>query len=190
MSGRGSHVKAKPEHGTSDPVDHHLALYERELAAGLFSASAERRYESLVYRARLTVFHSGHCLCVTTHRGGLSEAVVPVKVTLPSTGLIAELGCSGERNFDHEVPELGLHYSVELSGERLGRADFQQVCFDLLSAAEDENAVVVRGTPGTMGDSVSVVEVARLSGELHAIAVHADATSGSVIRTVTLVKVI
>ena len=109
---------------------------------------------------------------------------------MPSNGLIAELGCSGERNFDHELPELGLHYSVELTGERLGRADFQQVCFDLLSAAEDERAVVVRGTPGTMGDSVSVVEVARFSGEIHATAVHADATSGTVLRTVTLVRVV
>jgi hypothetical protein len=190
MSGRGRHLKSKAHRGTSDPVDHHLALYERELAPGLFSSSVERRYESLVYRARLTVFHSGHCLCVMTHRGALCEAVVPVKLPLPATGLIAELGCSGERNFDHEVPELGLHYSVELTGERLGRADFQQVCFDLLSAAEDENAVVVRGTPGTMGDSVSVVEVARFSGEIHATAVHADATSGTVLRTVTLVRVV
>ncbi len=164
---------------------HHQILYRRALHPELFALKGRRSVRHGGYDLESWLMQGGHMLRFQ-HKGFCcTELVTNQDSGLPTTGAVATFPCIGEKDYDHAFPESGVKYVTTMQTETLSENLYEATFKDMLSLAEETDAVLHTWAEAD-GQGLSMVELQRYAGEVHAQAYHMIPSSGLVLRTQTI----
>ncbi len=160
-------------------------LYERPLHPELFELRDRRVVRHDGYELECWLFAGGHALRFGMGEACYIEVISPTKLVLPEAHLVEGFPCVSEHETDQHFPKDEVGYINTIQSEQLGENLFRATFDEMLDYAHEADAMVHRWE-GDAGPSMSIVDVQRYSGEVHAQSYHLLADSGTVLRTQTI----
>jgi hypothetical protein len=177
-------------HGTGP---HQLILYSRALHPELFPLKGRKLLRNGDAEFEAWLMPAGHALRLQHRRVCVAELVTDRDDGLPTTGALASFPCAGEKEYQHEFGDGTISYVTTVQTETLNEPLYRSTYKDMMTYAEETAALVHTWSPegNTGAKCLSVLEVQRYEGELHAQSFHLFAdgqpgTGGTVLRTQSL----
>jgi len=162
-------------------------LYDRALHPELFELQARSVVQGEGYELEAWVIPGQHVLRFECGMVCCSEVVTDNDQHLPEQNRVQALFCAGEHDVEHEFEEQPVRYMTSVQTEQLGENIYDATLREMLdhAASADEHALVHRWVDA-FGENLSLIDIQRYAGEVHAQAYHLLARGGVVIRTQTL----
>ena len=163
--------------------NHQLLLYRRPLHPELFPPKARRLIQHGQYELEAWVMPSGHVM--RFRHGGFNacELVIDQEDGLPVEGAVTAMPCAGEHEFEHQFPTEKTVYMTSVQTETLPENLYQATYDEMVEFAAETNALIHRWNDPDGGKNLSMLDVQRLSKEVHGQSYHLVASTGLVVRT-------
>lgn len=175
---------------TTSPQTYQLLLYRKALHPELFPPKSRRLIKHGAYEAEAWVLPGGHVVRFRFGSFSACELVVDQEGGLPVEGAVTALPCAGEHEFEHDFVPEKVKYLTTLQTETLPENLYQTTYDEMVDFAGETNALIHkwadRDAGPVGGKNLSVVDVQRLSKEIHAQSYHLIASTGLVLRTQTI----
>lgn len=190
---RSVFAKPSPKAGPWPTVN--LALYVRTMARDVTWPSARRVVRHHGYELEVVLSALSHTLLFSAANAGgvlsVAEVVAEDVVPLPSAGQAMVLMCPSEKDVEHtegRAPGPVVHYMCSIQTEVLPDTVYASTYEELRDFGRAEGALLHLWQDAA-GPCLSMVDVQRHTGEVHAQCYHAVATGGFVLRTQTIFEV-
>lgn len=170
-----------PNKSTSAPV-FRLMLYQRALHPELFRIQGRRILRSTDYELEAWIMPGGHALRFQSAGHCGTEIVTEQDVTLPDRGLLQSLPCIGEKEHEQPVDDL-INFVTAVQTENLSENLYTATYNEMRDFAAESQAMTHAWADDDGGLNLSILDVQRYRGEVHAQAYHLLAPGGFVLRT-------
>jgi hypothetical protein len=187
---------ASRPHSKSDgskPADllqqYQIVVYDRAIHPELFVLEGRQRYEGPKCEMEAWVMRGRHALRFETDKAILCEVLSPDDQILPNAGTVAGFFCAGERDFDRKFPDTGMNYMTTVQTETLSEHLYRDTMAEMLDHAREVNAVQAQWDDA-VGRCLSMIDVQKYRGEIHAQSYHLIASGGIVVRTQTIFELL
>ncbi|MBL8759558.1 MAG: hypothetical protein JNK35_14150 [Phycisphaerae bacterium] len=165
---------------------HQLILYSRALHPELFPLKARKSLRSGDVEFEAWLMPAGHALRLQHKRGCVAELVIDREDGLPTSGALASFPCAGEREYQREFGGGEISYVTTVQTETLNEPLYRSTMKEMTAYAEETCALMHAwtlggggGPGGSGGRCLSVLEIQRYDGEIHAQSFHLIAEPGA-----------
>jgi len=162
---------------------HTLVLYRKALHPDLFQVKARRVVSHVGYELECWLMHGSHMLRFQQRRGCVCEIVTDKEGGLPTNGVLATFPCVGEREFEHEIAEEQVNYITAMQTETLSENLYRATYLEMVALAEETDGLAVQWRDEAGGKNLSMLDIERMSREVHVHSYHLFAATGLVLRT-------
>jgi len=165
-----------------------LVLYEKALHPGQLLPKARKVVRFAGYEFEAWVMAGSHVL--RFERGDLcaSELITEYERPVPTTDIVAAFYCPSEKDTEHTFARGGVKYWNSLQTETLPGAVFAETHREMLEFGRENQCLVHLWRDGE-GECLSLVDIQRYPGEVHAQAWHLLAESQTVLRSQSLFEI-
>lgn len=177
-----------PNKSTSVPV-FRLMLYQRALHPELFRIQGRRSLTSTEYELEAWIMPGGHALRFQAQGHCVTEVVTDQDLQLPERGLLQSLPCIGEKEYDQPVAE-AINFVTAVQTENLSENLYNATFTEMRDFAEETRAMTHLWQDEDGGQCLSILDLQRFKGEVHAQAYHLLANNGFVLRTQTIFELL
>lgn len=160
-----------------------LVLYKRALHPELFQLKGRRTLVHDGYEFEAWIMPGSHLLRFQMDKFCACELVTDQSGRLPSDGGVASFLCAGEHDFEHAFVPEKIKYVSTVQTETLTESLFAATYEEMLEFAEETESLVYRWKDSDGGRCLSVLDLQRMSREVHAQSYHLLARGGLVLRT-------
>lgn len=164
---------------------YHLILYKRALHPELFSLKQRRSINHGAYELEAWLMQGAHMLRFQVKAFCASELVTAQENGLPTRGAVATFPCVGEKDYEHPFGEASVKYTTTMQTESLSENLYASTFQEMKSLARETDAVIHTWQEGD-GPGLSMLELHRYAGEVHAHSCHMSPGSGLVLRNSTI----
>ncbi len=162
-----------------------MMLYQRALHPELFSIQDRRIITTSDYELEAWIMPGGHTLRFGCESGCVTEVVCDQDVQLPERGLVHALPCIGEK--EHEQPVgSDINFVTAVQTENLSDNLYLATFNEMQDFAEQSEAMVHAWSDAEGSSNLSILDMQRYKGEIHAQCYHLLASGGFVLRTQTI----
>ncbi len=162
-----------------------VVLYDRALHPEFFDLKSRRVEKRNGFEFEAWLMSGSHVLRFELGRACASELVTDQDRGLPDTGVVAAFLCAGERDYDHAFPSGRMNYITTVQTETLAENLYLSTHEELLAFGRESEAMIHEWADET-GPCLSILDMQRLSREMHVQAYHLLANQGLVLRTQTI----
>ncbi len=162
-----------------------VVLYDRALHPELFKFKGRRVVRHGDYEFEGWILPAGHVLRFEKGPLCASELVTDQEDNLPSKGVVSAGLCAGERDFEHDFQKAGVRYMNTVQTETLSE-NLYAATFDELFRHGQEAGALMHRWEDEIGPCMSMLDIQRMSSEVHAQGYHLLAAGGLVLRTQTI----
>lgn len=164
-------------------------LYRRALHPELFTLKGRKIVRYGAYELEVWLLRASHLLRFSHRQFSACELVTFQESGLPTEGTIATVPCAGEHEFEHRFDAEGVTFMTSVQTETLTESLYNSTYAEMEELAADGGA---DGSEGVLlhkyddpeaGRCLSLVDVQRLSKEVHIQCYHLIAANGFVLRT-------
>lgn len=166
-----------------------LLLYSRPLHPELFGIQDRRTLAHGDYEVESWIIPGGHVLRFQGNDQCATETVTDEDQHLPQRGLMHSVPCLGEKDFDDNVDST-IQYVASVQTELLSDNLYSSTFQEMLTFAEEAEAMSVRWTDGADSQNLSVLDVQTYRSEVHAQSYHLVGSAGFVLRTQTIFELL
>lgn len=166
-----------------------LMLYERALHPELFRIQGRRTIQSPDYELEAWIMPAGHALRFQTAGQCLTEVVTDQDLALPERGLLQTVPCIGEKEHDQALDD-AINFVTAVQTENLSDNLYTATYNEMRDFAAESQAMTHAWSDEDGGRNLSVLDLQRFKGEVHAQAYHLLANGGFVLRTQTIFELI
>lgn len=160
-----------------------MLLYERALHPELFSIEDRRIIRRDDYELEAWLMPGGHALRFQADNHCLSEIVTDQDIALPERGLLHALPCIGEKEHDQTFAKR-VRFVSAVQTENLSDNLYMATYNEMKDfAAESEAMTFGWQDDGESLPNLSVVDLQRYRGEVHAQTYHLLGVGGFILRT-------
>lgn len=162
-----------------------VVLYDRALHPEFFDLKARRVEKVGTFEFEAWLMGGSHLL--RFEKGSLCacELVTDQERGLPNTGVVTAFLCAGERDYDHAFTNAPVNYITTVQTETLAE-NLYIATFEELLAFGRESEALMHQWDDEVGPCLSMLDMQRLSREMHVQAYHLLANQGIVLRTQTI----
>ena len=178
IEGQPLQVPGKP----SALSTYQTALYNRALHPELFPLKARRVVSGVGYELEGWIMPGCHLLRFEQHSLCACELLSDRDTLVPAQGIVARFFCAGEHEFEHSFKKDKVTYMVSIQTESLSENLYLATYDELAEHGREVSALVYEWTD-EVGKCLSMIELQRMSGEVHAHCYHLVANGGLVVRT-------
>lgn len=127
----------------------------------------------------------GHMLRFERGRSCLTELVAEDAVNLPQGSSVTTFPCAGERDFDQFFERCNINYMTTVQSEQLTENLYLSTLQEMREFAQQVDALAYAWTD-EQGSSFSMLDIQRMTREIHVQSYHLRASGGVVLRTQTI----
>lgn len=173
---------------TSAPV-FRLMLYQRALHPELFRIQGRRTITAGHYELEAWIMPGGHAMRFQTAGQCITEVVTGQDLTLPERGLLQSVPCIGEKEHEQEVGD-SVNFVTAVQTENLSENLYTATYNEMRDFAAETQAMTYAWTDDDGGQNLTIVDLQRFRGEVHAQAYHLLAPGGFVLRTQSIFELL
>ncbi len=162
-----------------------VILYDRALHPEFFDLKTRRVEKLNGFEFEAWLMNGSHVLRFEVGQHCASELVTDLDRGLPDTGVVAAFLCAGERDFDHPLSDGEINYITTVQTETLSENLYLTTREELLAFGR-ENEALIHQWDDEVGPCLSMLDMQRLSTQMHIQAYHLLANQGIVLRTQTI----
>jgi hypothetical protein len=165
-----------------------MLVYRKALHPEFFGIQGRRRIETEDFEFESWIFdggqvsrfqHEGVCVC---------EVVTDRFESLPERGLVANIMCTGERDYEDTFGE-NVRYMTAMQSETLSDHLYLSTYREMLEhARESKNSLLVLPSDSDARPTLSVVDIQRYRTEIHVQGFHLRGQSNLVLRTQSMFR--
>lgn len=172
---------------TSQAIEQAFAfgLYNRALHPELFELKGRRVVRHGAYELECWLTGGGHALRFGVGSACFSEVICQGEASLPSLTPLATFPCAGEHDLDEHYAKEGVGYITTIQTEQLGENLYLATLEEMRDYAREAEAMMHRWDDHA-GPNMSILDVQRMSTEVHVQGYHMLASSGIVLRSQTI----
>lgn len=159
-----------------------LMLYQRALHPELFRIQGRRNIEQAAYELEAWIMPGGHAIRFQAGGQCVTEVVTDQDLQLPERGLLHTLPCIGEKEHDQTIED-AVRFVAAVQTENLSDNLYGATLAEMRDFAAETGAMTHEWTDEDGGANLSVLDIQRYKGEIHAQSYHLLATGGFVLRT-------
>jgi hypothetical protein len=163
-----------------------LLLYRRALHPELFQLKARRTLSHNGYEFEAWIMPGAHLLRFQIPGVCASELVTDQNSGLPTEGAVTSFPCAGEHEFEYRFDPGRVKYVVSVQTETLTDNLYAATYLEMLDFAEETESLVHKWTDNDGGKCLSLLDIQRMTREVHAQSYHLIAQCGLVLRTQTI----
>lgn len=187
-----------------------IFLYRKALHPELFPLKGRRQLVHGAYEIEAWVMPGAHLLRFQHAKLCACELLTDQEGALPVEGAVTGFQCAGEHEFEHSFDAEKVKYITSVQTEHLSDNLYQATYDEMTQFAQETGALIhvwsdshashnghngalglnghgrSHGHSGNGGRNLSMLDVQRLTKEVHAQSYHLVAASGLVIRTQTI----
>jgi hypothetical protein len=176
-------------HKSPSVQTYRLLLYQRALHPELFGIQDRRSVVQPNYELESWVIPGGHVLRFQAAGRCVTEAVADQDQQLPQRGLLHALPCLGEKEMEDTV-ENAIRYVTSVQTEQLSDNLYAATLTEMKEFAVESKAMHFEWTDTEGSQNLSVLDLQRYKGEIHAQAYHLIGAAGFVLRTQTIFEIL
>lgn len=162
-----------------------VVVYDRALHPEFFDLRKRRSIEHGGYELEAWLMPGGHATRFGHHGSCITELVTDKEEGIPDVGVVATFLCAGERDFDTNFERSRINYMTTVQTEQLSENLFLATHEEMLDYAAEVDALTFQWDDPA-GPGLSLLDVQRLSKELHVQSYHLIPAGGIVLRTQTI----
>jgi hypothetical protein len=162
-----------------------VILYDRALHPEFFDLKTRRVERLNDFEFEAWLMNGSHVLRFELGSLCASELVTDQDRNLPDLGVVATFLCAGERDYDHSFASGPVNYITTVQTETLAENLYLTTYEELLAFGQESNAMIHQWEDES-GPCLSMLDMQRLSREMHIQAYHLLANQGIVLRTQTI----
>lgn len=162
-----------------------LVLYRKPLHPELFDIKARRTIEQDGYDFEAWLAPGTHLMRFQRGIHAVCEVTTDIENGLPTTGVVTEFPCAGEREHEEQVGT-GINFVATVQTEQLSESIYKATYRELVDFGAENTALIHEWTDDEGGACASVLDLQRYRNEVHAQGYHMHARGGLVLRTQTI----
>jgi len=166
-----------------------MMLYQRALHPELFNIQDRRIIATSDYELEAWVMPGGHALRFGGEGNCVTEVVCDQDVQLPERGLIHALPCIGEKEHEQKVGP-SINFVTAVQTENLSDNLYLATYNEMQDFAEQSSALTYAWQDGEGANNLTVLDLQRYKGEVHAQSYHLIGSGGFVLRTQTIFELL
>lgn len=159
-----------------------VVLYNRALHPELFQLKGRKVLRHPGYEVEAWITPGGHVVRFEHNGACFSELAGEDQASTPGAGIVTAFLCAGERDYDHLFEPQKVNYMTTVQTEQLSENLYAGTYEEMDDFGREMDAMVHAWTDES-GRNLSVLDVQRMSREVHIQAYHLIARGGVVIRT-------
>lgn len=167
---------------------HQIVLYSRALHPELFALKARKVVRHGEYELEAWLMPAQHLLRFEHKTLCVSELLTDQEKGVPQQGIVTAFLCAGEREVEHKFARDTVTYMATIQTETLGESLYQATYEEMLDHARRGDCLAHRWTDEA-GKCLSVIDIQRMTREIHAQTYHMIAAHGLVLRTQTIFEI-
>jgi len=161
---------------------HQLVLYRRALHPESFQMKARTVVRHGTAELEAWLMNGAHLIRFRHDLFCACELVTDRETGLPTTGAVATFPCSGERDYEHAFTDAKVNYLTTVQTESLSAPLYNTTYDEMLTLADETDALTHKWVNSRGGACLSMLEINRYPGEIHAHSFHLQAQGGLVVR--------
>ncbi len=165
-----------------------LMLYQRALHPELFGIQDRRTIEQPAYELEAWLMPGGHAMRFQAGGQCVTEVVTDQDLQLPERGLLHTLPCIGEKEHDENVED-AVRFVAAVQTENLSDNLYSATMAEMRDFGIETGAMSYEWTDED-GVNLSVLDIQRYKGEIHAQSYHLLAPGGFVLRTQSIFEIV
>ncbi|MDX2130501.1 MAG: DUF2617 family protein [Planctomycetota bacterium] len=165
-----------------------VVLYSRALHPELFQLKGRKVVRDEDYELEAWVLPGQHALRFEHRALCVSELVTDSERGVPQQGIVSAFLCAGERDFEHQFPQDKVNYMTTVQTESLSESLYSATFNEMLDYSRQHQSLSHRWRDEA-GACLSVIDIQRMSREVHVQSYHLIASAGLVLRTQTIFEV-
>ena len=170
---------------TSSLQAYTLLVYRKAIHPEFFQIEARKRIEHPQYEFEGWIFKGGHAGRFQFGETCLCEVVVEGGQNLPEKGLVTNMPCAGERDFDEKFGET-LKYMTTVQTETLSEHLYTGTYREMLAHGRDRNCIMTQWNDDQGRPNLSLLDFQRYLNSVHVQGYHLRSDCGMVLRTSTM----
>lgn len=159
-----------------------LVVYRRPLHPELFAIKDRLQIRHMEYEFEGWVMPGSHMMRFVHNDSRAIELITAEDTQFPPRGLVTDVPCAGERDFEHEFGD-GLKYVSTIQTEQLPEALYRDTYDELVAFGRENDALMFEWRDAEAGRCASILDVQRFRREVHAQSYHMIANGGIVLRS-------
>lgn len=166
-----------------------VVLYDRAVHPTAVPLKARKVYAQGDYELEAWVMPGAHALRFDYRKNAcVTELLTDHERGMPTAGVFKHFLCAGEHEIEEHLPGSGVVYLASIQTETLSDNLFAETYNEMLELARANSALAHRWEEAG-ARCLSVVDVQRYKGEVHAQTYHLLGSIGLVLRTQTIFEV-
>lgn len=165
-----------------------MLLYQRALHPELFGIQDRRTITQPDYELEAWIMPGGHAMRFQAAGQCVTEVVTDQDLQLPERGLVHSLPCIGEKEHDQTIEE-AIRFVAAVQTENLSDNLYGATLTEMRDFAEETGAMKYEWADDEGGANMSILDIQRFKGEIHAQSYHLLAPGGFVLRTQSIFEI-
>lgn len=162
-------------------------VYRKALHPEFFGIQGRSRIEHEDFEFEAWIFDGGQVLRFQHENTCVCEVVTDQFESLPERGLVTNMNCAGERDFEETFGE-NVQYMTAMQTETLSDHLYLSTYREMLEHARESNSLMFISPEDAPRPSMSVVDVQRYRKEVHVQGFHLRGDVNYILRTQSMFK--
>lgn len=165
-----------------------VVLYNRALHPEFFQLKGRKVVTDTGYELEAWVLRGQHVLRFEHRALCVTELVSDNERGVPQQGIVSAFLCAGERDFEHSFAPDKVNYMTTVQTETLSENLYHATHDEMVEFARQAQALSHRWNDEA-GKCLSVIDIQRMSREVHVQCYHLVASAAMVLRTQTIFEI-
>jgi hypothetical protein len=166
---------------------YHMLLYRGPVHPEFFNITVRRETSHADFEFEAWAFRGGHVLRFEHATTTLCEVVTSDAAALPERGLVTNMPCSGERDYEEVFGER-ITFVTSIQTESLSEHLFLGTHREMLEHGQDPACLMTNWTDAGSHPSLSLIEFQRYNDQVHVQSYHLRGDSLTVLRTQSILQ--
>lgn len=163
-----------------------LYVYRLALHPELFQLKGRKKVKHNGYEVEAWLLSAGHVVRFSHAGFSCTELMTDQESRLPMNGAVTGFACVGEHDFEHRFGAERVGYTTSVQTETLSESLYKATYQEMLDFARETEALVYKWNDEQGRRCMSMLDLQRLSKEMHVQSYHLIAQGGQVVRTQTI----
>ena len=164
-----------------------MLVYRKALHPEFFGIQGRLRIEHEDFEFEAWIFEGGQAIRFQHENTCVCEVVTDQFESLPERGLVANMACTGERDYEETFGDT-VGYMTAMQTEALSDHLYLSTYREMCDHARESNSLMVISTEDTPRPSMSLLDVQRYRNEVHVQGFQLKGDSNLVLRTQSMFR--
>ena len=165
-----------------------MLVYRKALHPEFFGIQGRRRIETEDFEFESWIFEGGQVLRFQHEGTCVCEVVTDRFESLPERGLVANIMCTGERDYEETFGD-NVQYMTAMQSETLSDHLYLSTYREMLEHARESNSLLVLPSDTESRPTLSVIDIQRYRREIHVQGFHLRGEANLVLRTQSMFRI-